>query len=229
MPYNTFIRNKPMPLTAEQGYKTREENSTIKEKAVCDAHGLKQIGGSRTKIDGSDGVKNKSIKNASGSSTQVHLTTQKHFKEVLNITGNAAKFIEHFCGNKDYDYMGRDRRFIKEIDEEYTKDFKDFLIANKTKIIDLIIRNGFDITSVVYNYKDGVFEGELTYQEIIDKLEDTEWVFLKGGVHLKLPGEVGKNGKRKRGKSIFHFQREGKKNPDNRYNVLWHIHIHLFK
>ena len=56
-----------MPLTASQGYKIREEYSDIKEKNICDAHGLKQIGGSRTKIDGSDGTVNKSIKNASGS------------------------------------------------------------------------------------------------------------------------------------------------------------------
>ena len=43
-----------MPLTVEQGYKIREEYSDIKEKEVCDAHGL-TIGGSRTKIDGNDG------------------------------------------------------------------------------------------------------------------------------------------------------------------------------
>ena len=85
-----------MPLTAEQGFKTREEHSTIKEKEVCDAHGLTQIGGSRTKIDGTDGVNNKSIKNMSGSSTQVHLTTQKHFIKMLNISGDAAEFIAHF-------------------------------------------------------------------------------------------------------------------------------------
>ena len=72
-----------MPLTKEQGYKIREEYSDIKEKAICDAHGLTQIGGSRTKVDGTDGNVSKSIKNASGSSTQVHLTTKKHFKNTL--------------------------------------------------------------------------------------------------------------------------------------------------
>ena len=95
-----------MPLTKEQGYKIREEYSDIKEKAICDAHGLTQIGGSRTKVDGTDGNVSKSIKNASGSSTQVHLTTKKHFKNTLNIKGNAAEFIEHFCGSSDYDYNG---------------------------------------------------------------------------------------------------------------------------
>ena len=205
-----------MPLTAEQGYKIREEYSDIKEKAVCDAHGLEQIGGSRTKIDGQDANKRVSIKNASGSSTQVHLTTQKHFMEVLNITGDAAEFVKHFCGNKDYNYNGKDRRTIKQIDTQYTEAFKEFLNNNKRAVVDLIIKNGFDITHVVYNHMP-TQEYELTYQQIIDKIEEAEWKFLRGGVHLKLNG-----------KTFFHFQREGKRNPRNRYNVLWHIHLNLF-
>ena len=206
-----------MPLTAEQGYKIREEYSGVKEKAICDAHGLQQIGGSRTKVDGTDGDVSKSIKNASGSSTQVHLTTQKHFIETLNITGDAVEFIKHFCGSADYDYNGRDRRFIKEIDTQYTQSFKEFLDNNKREIIDLIIRNGFDITHVIYNDIKNVKCYELTYEDILAKIENAEWKFLRGGIHLKLNG-----------KSLFHFQREGKRNPSNRYNVLWHIHRNLF-
>ena len=141
-----------MPLTAEQGYKIREEYSDVKEKEICDAHGLQQIGGSRTKIDGQNADVRKSIKNASGRSTQVHLTTQNHFIKTFNITGNAAEFIKHFCGNKDYDYKGKDRRTIKQIDENYVNAFKEFLDNNKHVIVDLIIRNGFDITHVVYNH-----------------------------------------------------------------------------
>ena len=206
-----------MPLTAAQGYKIREEYSDIKEKAICDAHGLQQIGGSRTKVDGTDGDVSKSIKNASGSSTQVHLTTQKHFIETLNITGDAVEFIKHFCGSSDYDYKGRDRRFIKEIDTQYTEAFKEFLDNNKKEIVDLIIRNGFNITHVVYNDIKNSVEYELTYENILAKIEDAEWKFLRGGIHLK----VGK-------KTLFHFQREGKKKVSNRYNVLWHIHRNLF-
>ena len=206
-----------MPLTAEQGYKIREEYSGVKEKAICDAHGLKQIGGSRTKVDGTDGDVSKSIKNASGSSTQVHLTTQKHFIETLNITGDSVEFIKHFCGSADYDYNGRDRRFIKEIDTQYTQSFKEFLDNNKREIVDLIIRNGFDITHVIYNDIKNVKCYELTYEDIVGKIENAEWKFLRGGIHLKLNG-----------KSLFHFQREGKRNPSNRYNVLWHIHRNLF-
>ncbi len=206
-----------MPLTAAQGYKIREEYSDIKEKAICDAHGLRQIGGSRTKVDGTDGNVSKSIKNASGSSTQVHLTTQKHFIETLKITGDAVEFIKHFCGSSDYDYKGRDRRFIKEIDTQYTEAFKEFLDNNKREIVDLIIRNGFDITHVVYNDIKNSVEYELTYENILAKIEDAEWKFLRGGIHLK----VGK-------KTLFHFQREGKKKLSNRYNILWHIHRNLF-
>jgi hypothetical protein len=206
-----------MPLTAEQGYKIREEYSDIKEKAICDAHGLTQIGGSRTKIDGANATERKSIKNASGSSTQVHLTTQKHFIETLGISGNAAEFIKHFCGHDGYNYQGRDRRIIKEIQPEYTDSFKQFLDDNKEKIVNLIIRNGFDITHVVYNDIKNNVEYQLTYDEIIDKIEDAEWKFLSGGIHLKLNK-----------KTLFHFQREGKKSKSNRYNVLWHIHRNLF-
>ena len=206
-----------MPLTAAQGYKIREEYSDIKEKAICDAHGLQQIGGSRTKVDGTDGDVSKSIKNASGSSTQVHLTTQKHFIETLNITGDAVEFIKHFCGSSDYDYKGRDRRFIKEIDTQYTEAFIEFLDNNKKEIVDLIIRNGFNITHVVYNDIKNSVEYELTYENILAKIEDAEWKFLRGGIHLK----VGT-------KTLFHFQREGKKKVSNRYNVLWHIHRNLF-
>ena len=206
-----------MPLTSAQGYKIREEYSDIKEKAICDAHGLKQIGGSRTKVDGTSGDVSKSIKNASGCSTQVHLTTQKHFIETLNIVGDAAEFIKHFCGNSDYDYKGRDRRFITEIEIRYTESFKEFLDNNKREIVDLIIRNGFDITHVVYNDIKNNVEYELTYEKILDKIEDAEWKFIRGGIHLK----AGK-------KTLFHFQREGKKKLSNRYNVLWHIHRNLF-
>jgi hypothetical protein len=207
-----------MPLTSEQGYKIREEYSSTKENAVCESHGLVQLGGSRSKIDGFNESARKSIKNASGNSTQVHLTTQKHFIEILNIFGNSAEFIKHFCGNEYYTYRGRDRRFIGEINLEYVDSFKQFLDENKEKVVDLIVRNGFDITHVVYRDIKNDAEYELTYEEIIDKIKYAEWKFLKGGIHLKLNG-----------KTLFHFQREGKRRKTNRYNVLWHIHRNLFQ
>ena len=96
--------------------------------------------------------------------------------------------------------------------------FKKFLDTNKEKVVDLIIRNGYDITSVVIKNTKNNEELELTYQEICDKIKDAQWVFLRGGIHLK----------NAEGKSYFHFQREGKKKLSNRYNVLWHIHRNLF-
>jgi adenine-specific DNA methylase len=217
-PYNnSHTPRERMPLTAEQGYKIREEYSEIKEKSVCDAHGLKQRGGSRSKIDGENAHSRKSIKNTNSRSTQVHLTTQKHFIEVLNVDDAAAEFIKHFCGNKEYDYKGKDRRTTKQIEEKYLTAFKEFLDKNKYAVIDLIVRNGFDITHVVYNHL-LTKEYELTYQQIIDRIDNAEWKFLSGGIHLK----------NKNGKTYFHLQREGKKNPSNRYNVLWHIHLNLF-
>jgi hypothetical protein len=207
-----------MALTAEQGYKIREEYSDVKEKQICEKHNLRQIGGSRTKIDGSNGDINKSIKNASGSSTQVHLTTQNHFIKTLGITGNAAEFIRLFCGNKDLNNNGKDRYTIKQIDSKCVNEFENFLTQNKKEVVDLVIRNGFNITHVIYNDIKNNVEYELTYQEIIDRIDDCEWVFLRGGIHLK----------NSQGKTYFHFQREGKKNPSNRYNVLFHIHKNLF-
>ena len=29
-------------------------------------------------------------------------------------------------------------------------------------------------------------EMELTYQQICDKIKDAQWVFLRGGIHLKM-------------------------------------------
>jgi len=206
-----------MPLTAERGAKIRQEYSDVKEKAVCDAHGLQQIGGSGTKIDGENDTERKSIKNASGSSTQVHLTTQKHFNKVMNLDEDSQTFISLFCGSKDTDNNGKDRFTIPQIHTDYTDAFKNYLNNNKREVVDLIIKNGFDITSVVYRDIKNDVEYELTYEQILDKIEDAEWKFLQGGIHLK----IGR-------KSLFHFQREGKRNPSNRYNVLWHIHRNLF-
>jgi hypothetical protein len=137
---------------------------------------------------------------------------------MLNISGDAAEFIAHFCGSEGYNYNGKDRRTIKQIDEQYVAAFKQFLDDRKEDIIDLIIRNGCNITSVVIKSTKTGDEYELTYQEICDKIKDASWVFLRGGIHLK----------NAEGKSYFHFQREGKKKLSNRYNVLWHIHQNLF-
>ena len=207
-----------MKLTSEKGRQIREEYSGIKEKEICDERGLTQMGGNRTKIDGSDGRVNVSIKNFTGSSTQVHLTTQNHFIKVLNLDENSSKFIKMFCGNSLMDNNGKDRYHIPEIDKLYIDSFLTLLTENKIKVIDLIVRNGFDLNTIIYKNLKTNIVCDISYDEIINKINECEWVIKKGGIHLK----------NKNKKTYFHFQREGKSNKNNRYNVLWHIHRNLF-
>jgi hypothetical protein len=203
-------------LTAERGRNIRKEYSEIKEKLICDKHGLKQIGGSKTKIDGSNGIDNVSIKNASGNSTQVHLTTQNHFIKYFKIIKNSKKFIELFCGNPNIKNGNKDRYTINEIDEPIKKSFNNFLCKNKNDIINLII--GKDITYIIFNDLKNNIEYKLSHKDIKRKIKNTNWVFLKGAIHLK----------NNEGKTYFHFQRESKSNPNNRYNILFHIHKNIF-
>jgi hypothetical protein len=207
-----------MKLTPEKGRQIREEYSGVKEKEVCDERGLIQVGGTRTKIDGSNGLSNESIKNFTGNSTQVHLTTQNHFIKVLGLDENSSKFVKMFCGNEGLSINGKDRYNSFEIDEIYVTSFLNFLNESTNKIIDLIICNNSEITTVVYRNLKTNKVLDISYNEIINKVNDCVWVIKKGGVHLK----------NKEGKTYFHFQREGKKKKSNRYNVLWHIHRYLF-
>jgi len=204
-----------MPLTAQQGYAIREEHAGVREAAVCAAHGLVQRGGSQTKVDGENSTERKSIKNAKGASTQVHLTTQKKFIDTLSAP---QEFIKRFCGSPDLDNRGIDRYYANEIDTELTQEFITFLEDNKKRIIDLVISNGCGITSVVYRDITNEIEYELTYEDILRKVESCRWVMKKGGIHLKDSNN----------KTYFHLQREGKRNPRNRYNILFHIHRALF-
>jgi hypothetical protein len=192
-------------LTSEKGKLIREEYSTTKEKNVCDQIGLTQIKGIKTKVDGTNGVENVSIKNFTGKSTQVHLTTQKRFIEVMKLDNDSINFINMFCGSES-------------INNIYVESFLKFLNENKIKVVDLIVNNGYNITSIVYKDLKNDNLSEITYDDIIRKIEQCSWVALKGGIHLK----------NNENKTYFHFQREGKKNKNNRYNVLWHIHDNLF-
>lgn len=108
--------------------------------------------------------------------------------------------------------------FIPEIDPKIVLEFEAFLNAKKEEVIALIVSNGCDITSVVYRDITSNVEYEATYAEILEKVREARWKFMKGGVHLKYNG-----------KTLFHFQREGKRSRSNRYNVLWHIHRNLFQ
>lgn len=207
-----------MKLTSNKGRQIREEYSTTKEKQICDMRGLTQVGGSRTKIDGSDGTINESIKNFSGKSTQVHLTTQKQFIKVLGLDQDSSEFVKLFCGNENINNHGKDRYSVNEINPEVLNSFLNFLDKNKKDVINLIVRNGFDITNVVYRNLKNDKTYSISYIDIIKKIESCKWVPKNGGIHLKDSN----------GKTYFHFQREGKRNKNNRYNVLWHIHKNIF-
>ena len=133
-----------MPLTKEDGRRIREENSGVREKEICEKHNLKQIGGSQTKIDGSDGINNKSIKNASGSSTQVHLTTQKKFIEEMGLHSCESEFIRKFCGDSSISNNGVDRYNTSEIDSFIVGRFFNFLKnKNVFQILSIKIENTF--------------------------------------------------------------------------------------
>ena len=211
-------QSKPTGLTAEKGREIQKEYTEVKEKLMCEEKGLRQIGGNKTKIDGSDGINNKSIKHFTGKSTQVHLTTQKQFIKVLGLNEKAQKFIKYFCGNESLNFNGKDRYHIDEINLDYVNSFLQFLDINKDKVVHLMIANKDNITGIIYkNLKTGLVY-EIRYDEVMEKIKECVWVGKKGGLHLK----------NKDGKTYFHIQREGKKNKNNRYNVLCHIHQNLF-
>ena len=137
----------------------------------------------------------------------------------MGLQSYEADFIRKFCGDSSIKNNGKDRYNTTEIDSVVVDHFFNFLVDNKKKVIDYIINNGFGITHIVYNDTKNNEEYELKYGEVIDKIENCNWVVKIGGIHLK----------NKEGKTYFHFQREGKRSPTNRYNVLWHIHKELFK
>ena len=208
-----------MPLTSQRGAQIREDGAGVLEAAVCTRHGLKQRGGSRTKIDGENITERKSIKNASGASTQVHITTQRHFAEVMNMPQDQRDWLHLFCGGTDVSNNGTDRYTLKELNDTDTDQFIDWMNANKQAIVELIVSNGCDITSVVYNHKTkGEFE--LTTDRIMSIIDTCQWErgSRGGSLVLRTPDN----------KTVFHLQREGKKRPTNRYNTLFHIHLALF-
>jgi hypothetical protein len=203
---------------SKNGYDIRESHSNEKEKSVCDMYNLQQVGGNRTKVDGTNENLNVSIKNTKSSSTQVHLTTQKKFIEKFKLEGNCEQYVELFCGNPLINNKGKDRYTNYDIPNEIKEDFLLFLNDKKMEIIDYIISNGCNITLVIWRDLNKEIDYQLTYDQIMTKIENCTWVFIKGGVHLKNENK----------KTYFHFQRESKSGPNNRYNVLWHIHKNLF-
>lgn len=210
-----------MGLSSQDGYRIRKEYTEIKEKLICDKYGLEQKGKGKTKIDGllNESI-GKSIKNSKSKSTQVHLTTQKSFCNFLSLNNESKTFIELFCGNASINNNGSDRYTIKEIHQSFIDSIINSFDSEKEKLITYLIKgtNTENICSIIFNDLNENKSYELTFETILQKIKNTKWVTLDGGIHLKNMNN----------KTYFHMQREGKKNKKNRYNVLWHIHKNIF-
>tara|TARA_Y100001938_G_C8076702_1_gene426550 strand:- start:1224 stop:1862 length:639 start_codon:yes stop_codon:yes gene_type:complete len=206
-----------MSLTLEQkqeiGRQVREENSGTKELQICELFGLTQVGGSRTKVDGThpDGS-NWSIKNAKSSSTQVHLTSQERFIEDFALNDDCIEFVQKFFGNLEYNHMPRRRYRIDEISNSAVSAFKKFLETNKEKVIYYFISGKFNINHLVYNRE------RLTTEQVMEQVRSANWLYNPTAIHLKNDS----------GKTLFHIQMKGSGKGKIKHGVLCHIHENLF-
>lgn len=206
-----------MSLTLEQkqeiGRQVREENSGTKELQICELFGLTQVGGSRTKVDGThpDGS-NWSIKNAKSSSTQVHLTSQERFIEDFALNDDCVEFVQKFFGNLEYNHMPRRRYRIDEISNSAVSAFKKFLETNKEKVIYYFISGKFNINHLVYNRE------RLTTEQVMEQVRSANWLYNPTAIHLKNDS----------GKTLFHIQMKGSGKGKIKHGVLCHIHENLF-
>ena len=198
----------------EIGRRIREQNAGPVEALSCKQFGLKQIGGSRTKIDGEhlvDGTR-WSIKNAASRSTQVHLTTKKKFTFDFQLNELQQEFVNKFFGDQSFTHMPRQRYKMDEIDPEAVESFKAFLEMNKEEFIRYVVCGRDNINYVVYN------SAVLNTQQIMERCKDAHWVYNNTAIHLKSPD----------GKSFFHIQMKGSGKGATYHGVLCHIHEHLF-
>jgi hypothetical protein len=208
---------KKMNLTLEQkqeiGRQVREENSGTKELQICELFGLTQVGGSRTKVDGThpDGS-NWSIKNAKSSSTQVHLTSQERFIADFSLGAECTEFVKKFFGNLEYEHMPRRRYRMDEIPDSCVNEFKKFLENNKEQVILYFISGKFNINHLVYNRK------RLTTDQVMDQVRSASWLYNPTAIHLKNDS----------GKTLFHIQMKGSGKGKIKHGVLCHIHENLF-
>lgn len=198
------------------GRKIRERNSGIVENQTCKKFGLKQIGGSQTKVDGINLKDNSewSIKNTISSSTQVHLTTQNSFINYFSLQGGAASFVRKFFGNTTFTHKARQRYKLSEIAHSEFLEFKKFLQQDKIKIIRYFISGNDNIENVVFN------DMVKTTKDILNNVSHCEWCFNETTVHLK----------NSQGKTLFHIQMKGSGNKKKMgyHGVLCHIHKNVF-
>ncbi len=208
-----------MALTVEQrqeiGRKVREDNAGYKEADTCKRFGLQQVGGSRTKVDGThpDGS-NWSIKNSKSKSTQVHLTSQEKFIRDFELEAAESEFVRKFFGNTEYKDMPRHRYTAEEINPVAVECFKEFLVENREDLIRYFISGASDITNFVYNDK------HITFEDIMEQVGQSYWVMNPTAIHLRGA----------HGKTLFHIQMKGSGNKAKMgyHGVLCHIHERLF-
>ena len=199
---------------AEIGRKIREENSGFVEEQSCIKFGLRQVGGSRTKIDGTserDGS-NWSIKNTKSRSTQVHLTTKKSFISRFKLNDLQQEFVDKFFGDQSFVDKDRSRYKIDEISVKAVEAFKSFLENNKDEFVRYVICNKDNIDYVAYN------NNVLSVADIMEICKSTTWAYNNTAIHLKNDD----------GKTLFHIQMKGSGKGSTYHGVLCHIHEHLF-
>ena len=117
-----------------------------------------------------------------------------------------------FFGDLTFTDMPRQRYRMDEISSQSVADFKLFLENNKKEVIEYFISGKFNIEHLVYNRR------HLTFEEIMDQVADSSWVYKPTTVHLKNPD----------GKTLFHIQMKGSGKGKVYHGVLCHIHENLF-
>tara|TARA_R110002110_G_scaffold358251_3_gene567604 strand:- start:990 stop:1619 length:630 start_codon:yes stop_codon:yes gene_type:complete len=198
----------------EIGRKIREQNAGPVEALSCKQFNLKQVGGSRTKVDGQhivDGTR-WSIKNAASRSTQVHLTTKRKFTADFQLNELQAEFVNKFFGDQSFNHMDRNRYKMDEIAPTAVDSFKSFLEANRDEFIRYVVCGKDDIQYVVYN------GSVMSTESIMERCRNANWSYNNTAIHLKDPD----------GKTFFHIQMKGSGKGTTYHGVLCHIHEHLF-
>jgi hypothetical protein len=200
----------------ENGRRIQEDNSGYKEADTCERFGLEQVGGSRTKVDGThpDGS-HWSIKNSKSKSTQVHLTSQEKFIRDWELEAAESEFVRRFFGNTVYTEMPRHRYTAEEINPLAVECFKEFLVENREDLIYYFVSGDSDITNFVYN------GNHITLRDIMKQVDESYWVMNPTAIHLRGA----------HGKTLFHLQMKGSGNKAKMgyHGVLCHIHERLFQ
>jgi hypothetical protein len=173
---------------------------------------LTQVGGSKTKVDGTNGSQRYSFKKAKSSSTQIHITTQNHFIKLFNLGGECEKFVKHFFGDLSFTNKERCRFKCSDLPKSCVNSFFNFLTENKEKVVDYFVSGDSQITDFVYN------DYHITYSPLMKKLTSSDWHFTDTAMHLK----------NREGKTLLHIQMKGSGAGKTKHSILVHIHQNAY-